>query len=169
MSNKDEKSTLQVAQERLSSLTSTVTSSLSMPSLPSIPASLIPGSSSLQFPAFDDLPRIEGQPQGCLWGFFDKDGKKDEIGSQCCRSQIPGGANNQQLLIYLHRISSHKLARRSRQVNTCSSTGHSKTCNSQDLDERSSTKPSSTWAVSDSRPLTMRFISTRRVVHNGTV
>ncbi|KAF1957886.1 hypothetical protein CC80DRAFT_491225 [Byssothecium circinans] len=34
-----------------------------------------------QFPAFDDLPKVEGEPQGCLWGFFDKDGKKDEIGT----------------------------------------------------------------------------------------
>lgn len=31
------------------------------------------------FPAFDDLPPVPGQPQGCLWGFFDKDGKKDEL------------------------------------------------------------------------------------------
>lgn len=36
----------------------------------------------MKFAAFDDLPRIEGQPQGCLWGVFDKDGKKDEVGSQ---------------------------------------------------------------------------------------
>lgn len=34
-----------------------------------------------QFPAFDELPKVEGEPQGCLWGFFDKDGKKDELGS----------------------------------------------------------------------------------------
>lgn len=33
------------------------------------------------FPAFDELPKVDGQPQGCIWGFFDKDGKKDEIGS----------------------------------------------------------------------------------------
>lgn len=33
------------------------------------------------FPDFDELPKIEGQPQGCLWGFFDRDGKKDEVGS----------------------------------------------------------------------------------------
>lgn len=34
-----------------------------------------------QFPKFEELPKVEGEPQGCLWGFFDKDGKKDEIGS----------------------------------------------------------------------------------------
>jgi hypothetical protein len=34
------------------------------------------------FPAFDDLSGIAGQPQGCLWGFFDIDGKKDELGSK---------------------------------------------------------------------------------------
>lgn len=34
------------------------------------------------FPAFDEAPKVEGEPQGCLWGHFDKDGKKDEIGSQ---------------------------------------------------------------------------------------
>ena len=34
-----------------------------------------------KFPAFDDLPKVEGMPQGNLWGFFDKDGKKDEVGS----------------------------------------------------------------------------------------
>lgn len=28
-------------------------------------------------PDFDDLPKIEGMPQGCAWGIFDKDGKKD--------------------------------------------------------------------------------------------
>ncbi|KAK0758024.1 hypothetical protein N5P37_009322 [Trichoderma harzianum] len=33
------------------------------------------------FPVFDDLPSVPGQPQGCLWGFFDKDGNKDELGT----------------------------------------------------------------------------------------
>ncbi|KAI8317291.1 hypothetical protein K4K59_008590 [Colletotrichum sp. SAR11_240] len=32
-------------------------------------------------PDFDDLPRIEGMPQGCAWGVFDRDGKKDLIGT----------------------------------------------------------------------------------------
>ncbi|QIW97636.1 hypothetical protein AMS68_003154 [Peltaster fructicola] len=33
------------------------------------------------FPAFDQVAKVEGQPQGSLWGFFDKDGQKDEIGT----------------------------------------------------------------------------------------
>ncbi|KAK4139803.1 putative cyclase-domain-containing protein [Dichotomopilus funicola] len=33
------------------------------------------------FPDFDDLPKVEGQPQGCAWGVFDKDGKKDVFGT----------------------------------------------------------------------------------------
>jgi hypothetical protein len=33
------------------------------------------------FPPFDDLPKVEGMPQGNTRGFFDKDGKKDEVGS----------------------------------------------------------------------------------------
>ncbi|KAH6641278.1 putative cyclase-domain-containing protein [Chaetomium tenue] len=32
-------------------------------------------------PDFDDLPKVEGQPQGCAWGIFDKDGKKDVFGT----------------------------------------------------------------------------------------
>lgn len=34
------------------------------------------------FPEFDALPKVEGQPQGCLWGFFDKHGTPDQIGSK---------------------------------------------------------------------------------------
>lgn len=33
------------------------------------------------FPDFDDLPKVEGRPQGCAWGVFDKDGKKDVFGT----------------------------------------------------------------------------------------
>jgi hypothetical protein len=32
-------------------------------------------------PDFDDLPSVEGMPQGCAWGVFDKDGKKDLCGT----------------------------------------------------------------------------------------
>ena len=32
-------------------------------------------------PNFDDLPKVEGMPQGCAWGVFDKDGKKDVYGT----------------------------------------------------------------------------------------
>ncbi len=32
------------------------------------------------FPSFDDLPGVPGTPQGCLWGFYDRDNQKDEVG-----------------------------------------------------------------------------------------
>lgn len=32
-------------------------------------------------PNFDDLPKVDGMPQGCAWGIFDKDGKKDVRGT----------------------------------------------------------------------------------------
>ncbi|KAJ5659951.1 cyclase [Penicillium longicatenatum] len=35
----------------------------------------------LQLPNFDDLPLVYGMPQGCAWGIFDKDGKKDVFGT----------------------------------------------------------------------------------------
>lgn len=31
-------------------------------------------------PDFDSLPAVEGMPQGCAWGIFDKNGKKDHLG-----------------------------------------------------------------------------------------
>jgi hypothetical protein len=35
----------------------------------------------MNIPDFDDLPKVEGMPQGCAWGVFDKDGKKDLLGT----------------------------------------------------------------------------------------
>ncbi|EXJ56259.1 uncharacterized protein A1O5_12715 [Cladophialophora psammophila CBS 110553] len=32
-------------------------------------------------PDFDSLPKVKGMPQGCAWGVFDKDGKKDHLGT----------------------------------------------------------------------------------------
>lgn len=32
-------------------------------------------------PDFDSLPKVEGMPQGCAWGVFDKEGKKDLLGT----------------------------------------------------------------------------------------
>lgn len=32
-------------------------------------------------PNFDDLPQVEGFPQGCAWGIFDRAGKKDVYGT----------------------------------------------------------------------------------------
>jgi hypothetical protein len=37
------------------------------------------------FPAFDDLPKVDSMPQGSIWGFYDKDGKKDEAGGMTSR------------------------------------------------------------------------------------
>lgn len=36
---------------------------------------------SPRLPNFDRLPKVEGMPQGCAWGVFDKDGKKDVYGT----------------------------------------------------------------------------------------
>ena len=36
---------------------------------------------SPRVPEFDRLPKVEGMPQGCAWGVFDKDGKKDVMGT----------------------------------------------------------------------------------------
>ena len=58
---------LKTAQDRLAAVASSFTGALV--------------GSEFQFPAFDDLPKVDGEPQGCIWGIFDKDGKKDEIGS----------------------------------------------------------------------------------------
>jgi hypothetical protein len=33
------------------------------------------------FPAWDALPRVKGAPQGCVWGFYDREDKRDEIGA----------------------------------------------------------------------------------------
>lgn len=32
-------------------------------------------------PELDDLPPVKGMPQGCAWGVFDKDDKKDVMGT----------------------------------------------------------------------------------------
>jgi hypothetical protein len=33
-----------------------------------------------KIPDFDSLPAVKDMPQGCAWGVFDKDGKKDHLG-----------------------------------------------------------------------------------------
>lgn len=35
----------------------------------------------LNLPSFDELPPVEGMPQGCAWGVFDRDGEKDIFGT----------------------------------------------------------------------------------------
>jgi len=32
-------------------------------------------------PDFDGLPTVDGMPQGCAWGVFDENGKKDLKGT----------------------------------------------------------------------------------------
>ena len=43
---------------------------------------------NIHFPAFDKLPRVPGAPQGCLWGFYDGNGK-DEIGGDLKKLAAP--------------------------------------------------------------------------------
>lgn len=31
-------------------------------------------------PDFDSLPEVKGMPQGCAWGVFDQQGRKDNLG-----------------------------------------------------------------------------------------
>lgn len=35
----------------------------------------------VDLPDFDAIPSLEGLPKGCTWGFWDKDGRKDELGT----------------------------------------------------------------------------------------
>lgn len=32
-------------------------------------------------PNFEDLPKVKDMPQGCAWGVFDREGKKDVLGT----------------------------------------------------------------------------------------
>lgn len=36
---------------------------------------------SIKLPDFDDLPPVEGMPQGCAWVIFDKNGERDVLGT----------------------------------------------------------------------------------------
>ncbi|KAI1333218.1 putative cyclase-domain-containing protein [Xylariaceae sp. FL0255] len=48
---------------------------------------------SSQIPDFDSLPKVEGMPQGCAWGIFDKEGKKDKLGTlNLLTSEVVKGA-----------------------------------------------------------------------------
>lgn len=35
--------------------------------------------STSKIPDFDDLPAVDGMPQGCAWGIFDEPGKRDDV------------------------------------------------------------------------------------------
>lgn len=34
-----------------------------------------------EIPSFDDLPKVQGLPQGCAWGVHDGPGKRDQLGT----------------------------------------------------------------------------------------
>jgi hypothetical protein len=59
---------LKTAQDRLSAVAQNLTGAVA--------------GNEYTFPAFDDLPKVDGMPQGSIWGFYDKAGKKDEIGGK---------------------------------------------------------------------------------------
>jgi|TARA_R110002003_G_scaffold388_13_gene19372 hypothetical protein len=59
---------LKTAQDRLSAVAQDVTGGQA--------------ANEYKFPAFDELPKVDGMPQGSIWGFYDKDGKKDEAGGK---------------------------------------------------------------------------------------
>jgi hypothetical protein len=62
-----------------------------------------------QFPAFDELPKVDGMPQGSIWGFYDKDGKKDEAGGT-----IVAATSRGHVLIHTSRQPSNTIRRASR-------------------------------------------------------
>ncbi|KAF2665807.1 hypothetical protein BT63DRAFT_463993 [Microthyrium microscopicum] len=37
--------------------------------------------SDLKLPSWNEIPPVKGQPHGCAWGLFDKDGVRDEVGT----------------------------------------------------------------------------------------
>lgn len=32
-------------------------------------------------PDYENIPPVDGMPHGCVWGMFDKDGAKDQLGT----------------------------------------------------------------------------------------
>lgn len=34
-----------------------------------------------KLPCYHDIPAVDGMPHGCIWGLFDKDGEKDQLGT----------------------------------------------------------------------------------------
>ena len=39
------------------------------------------GIKASDLPSFKDMPAVKGMPQGCAWGLFDKNGKRDNLGT----------------------------------------------------------------------------------------
>ncbi|KAH8701263.1 hypothetical protein GQ44DRAFT_744080 [Phaeosphaeriaceae sp. PMI808] len=52
-------------------------------------------------PDFDSLPPVKGMPQGCAWGIFDKDGKKDHLGCINLLTPVTRGFDRKALV---HRV-----------------------------------------------------------------
>ncbi|KAI9690533.1 MAG: hypothetical protein M1822_009496 [Bathelium mastoideum] len=42
---------------------------------------MVPQKQPDEYPQFDDLPQVPGMLHGCAWGIFDKDGKRDNLGT----------------------------------------------------------------------------------------
>lgn len=36
---------------------------------------------SIQLPTYENIPAVKGMPHGCIWGLFDKNGEKDQLGT----------------------------------------------------------------------------------------
>jgi hypothetical protein len=34
-----------------------------------------------ELPVWDEIPIVPGMPKGCAWGLYDKDGKRDQLGT----------------------------------------------------------------------------------------
>ena len=130
-------SMLKTAQNRLSAIASTLNGGTP---------------SHHQFPAFDDLPKVEGEPHGCIWGFFDKNGVKDECGSMLLWEfeellsdrSAQHSTYSRPLLFTLHRA-------KFKAVSTFSSTGHYTMYNFPASIAKSSTRRRSTLNHSASR------------------
>lgn len=65
----------------------------------------------MPIPDFDDLPKVEGMPQGCAWGVFDKDGKKDLLGTMnlltpsvvaAAAAEVKDGVSISLKYVYIH-------------------------------------------------------------------
>ncbi|KAF5656267.1 hypothetical protein FCIRC_13764 [Fusarium circinatum] len=52
---------------------------------------------NFSFPEFDALSVVKGQPKGCLWGYFDVDSQKDQLGKlvQKAKDEIQTGTHVQ--------------------------------------------------------------------------
>lgn len=67
------------------------------------------------FSTFDEAEPVPGTPQGCLWGFYDRNGVKDQIGCEIgIRREVYDGLMRVQQSISLQVKSSARHAMRFR-------------------------------------------------------